>query len=167
MKYFIFILFSGFYASAEHREHGAHKHGAAELSIAFEGATGQIDFGVPSESIYGFEYVPKKDGDKKKQRDGLNSVEKNISIMIQFDPSLHCVLSKEKIEVEQHKGENHANVDAEFKVVCEKSPVGTNVTFNIQQIFPKIKDVKVKIIADDLQKSFDANKSGAVLELKK
>ena len=153
------------FAKAEHREHGAHKHGAAEMAIAFEGATGQIDFGVPSESIYGFEYVPKKDADKKKQKDGLEKLEKNISSMVQFDAKLNCVVSKEKLEVEQHKGENHANVDAEFKVVCQKSPVGTTITFNIQQVFPKIKSVAVKFIADDLQKSAEANKNGATLEL--
>ncbi|MBC7420219.1 MAG: DUF2796 domain-containing protein [Bdellovibrio sp.] len=151
----------------EHREHAAHKHGAAEMSIAFEGIKGEIDFAAPGDSIYGFEYVAKKESDKKKQTEALGFLQKNISEMVRFEASLKCVITKDKIEINQSKGEKHSAVDAEFSVICEKSPVGSAITFNVQTTFPKLKSVNVKVIADDVQKSFDASQNGAKLELKK
>lgn len=151
----------------QHREHGAHQHGAAKMAIAFEGVTGQINLEVASQAIYGFEYIPKKDADKKKQAEGLKKLETKMSEMVQFEDSLKCVISKTKLEVDQQEGGKHSDIDGEFKVVCQKSPVGSKITFNIQKVFPDLKDIDVQVIADDLQKSFEAKQNGAVLELKK
>lgn len=151
----------------EHREHGAHQHGAAKMAIAFEGANGQINIEVASQGIYGFEYVPKKEADKKKQAEGLQKLETKMSEMVQFEDSLKCVISKTKLEVDQHEGGKHSDIDGEFKVVCQKSPIGSKITFNVQKVFPALKDVDVQVIVDDLQKSFEAKQNGAVLELKK
>lgn len=170
----VFLIFSVFAqaktgpsAAHEHRSHGAHKHGAAKMAIAFEGAIGQINFEVPSEGIYGFEYVPKKDSDKKKQASGLEKLEKEIAQMVQFDSSLKCVISKDKIEVDQEAGGKHSDVDAQFKVVCEKSPMNSTIVFNVQKSFTNIKDVDVQVIVDDLQKSIEAQKNDTRIELKK
>ena len=162
----VLLLFS-IKAVAEHREHKAHKHGAAKFEMAFQGLNGQIEIEAPSEGIYGFEYVPKTEEDKKKQHDALSLIETNIVDMIKFDTDIKCEISKIKIEVDQHEGGKHSDIDATFKVVCEKSPVGTTVELNIQKTFPKLKDVKVDVVADDFQRSFVANKDGTKLVLKK
>ena len=173
MKLFTIIMMMACSAFAvhkeghKHREHSAHKHGSAEMAIAFEGTKGEIELAAPSESIYGFEYVAKKEADKKTQQEALALLEKNISDMVQFDAALGCVIKKEEIEVEQHKGEKHSHVDAKFSVTCAKSIAGSAMTFNIQKTFPKLKDVKVTLVADEVQKSLDVKKDGEKLEVKK
>ncbi len=163
-----FITLSAYAESTpSHREHKAHKHGAGKFEIAFQGTDGQIDFDAPTEGIYGFEYVANTEADKKKQHDALSLIETNIGDMIQFDAGLKCEISKIKIEVNQQDGEKHADIDASFKVLCQKSPVGSTMVFNIQKTFPKLKDVKVDVLADDVQKSLTAKKDGSKLVLKK
>ncbi len=163
-----FVAFSAFaQTKPNHREHQAHKHGAAKLEIAFQGTDGEVDIEAPSEGIYGFEYAPKSDADKKKQHDALSLIETNIVDMIQFDADLKCEISKIKIEVDQHEGENHSDLKASFKVLCQKAVIGSTVKFNVQKTFPKLKDVKVEFIADDVQKSLNANKNGSKIVLKK
>lgn len=160
-----------------HREHGAHEHGAGTLGIAFDGLKGKIDFKIPSESIFGFEHEAKTEKDKKVMNDGLAKLESKISEMLVFDASLKCVISKDKIEVlaeknddkkakHKHSHSNHSDTVASYNVVCEKSPLGTELTFNFQQQFPKIKDLDVQVVVGDLQKSVEAKKNNTKLLLK-
>lgn len=153
--------------AAPHREHKAHQHGAAKMAIAFDGLTGKITLELASEGIYGFEYVPKKDADKKKQQDGLKKLEDQISDIVMMAPELKCTIKKEKIEVDQHEGGKHSDIDASFNVQCEKDPLGSTITFNVQKHFPKLKDVDIQILAGDLQKSVEAKTNGFQVELKK
>ena len=148
-----------------HREHGVHAHGAGTLGIAFEGTSGRIDLKITSESIVGFEYAPKSAKDKKKRDTALLTLEKNISEMIVFDPSLNCRISKEKIEIVA-ESEKHSNLVAGFGVACGKSPVGTEIVLNFQKQFPNIKDLDVEVVADNIQKSVEAKKNSTRLLLK-
>lgn len=169
--------------SHSHREHGAHQHGAGQLGIAFEGANGKIEFKSPSESIFGFEHEARSEGDKKRQQEGLAKLENKISEIVVFDSSLNCRISKEKIEVvresaaaaasqdakpakKAHKHAEHSETVAMFAVACDKSPVGTEITFNFQKHFPRLKDVDVQVIADAVQKAAEAKKNGVKIQLK-
>ena len=148
-----------------HREHGAHAHGAGSLGIAFEGPNGRIDFKMPSESIVGFEYVAKSAKDKSKRDTAILTLEKNISEMVVFDATLNCKFNKEKIEIIA-ESEKHSSLVAGFNVMCLRSPVGTEIIFNFQKQFPKIKDLDVEVVADSVQKSVEATKDNTRLFLK-
>lgn len=166
----ILIFLSGLCSLAYgdvHRQHGAHKHGSAKMGIAFESFKGQLTLQLASEAIFGFEYVPKKEADKIKQREGLEKLERNMASMVAFASDLKCVFSKEKLEVDYHEGGKHSDIDATFNIVCEKDPLGSTLTFNIQKFFPKLADVDVQLLFADLQKSVEANATGFKVELKK
>lgn len=169
------------FAKEKHREHGAHVHGAGTLGIAFDEAKGTLEFKIPSESIFGFEYTPTKEKDKKAMKDGLEKLETKISEMVVFDSSLNCLITKEKLEVvkEKHDGEDadhdkkqdehhggHSETVAIFLVKCDKSPVGTRIVFNFQKFFPRIKDLDIQVLAGAVQKSVEAKKNGASVEVK-
>ncbi|MDG0817899.1 ZrgA family zinc uptake protein [Bdellovibrio svalbardensis] len=159
------LLVSALFASvASAREEKAHTHGGARLAIALEGKNGKIDFDAPASAIYGFEYVAKSAKDKKSKEQGLKKVEDKIAEMVVFDPSAKCEIKKDMYEVDQK--ENHADVEFEFRVICEKSPMGTNITVNISKIFPRIKAVKVDVVGDGVQKSLEVKNSGESIELK-
>jgi hypothetical protein len=149
----------------EHREHGAHIHGAAELSIAFEGLLGKIEFKSPSDSVVGFEHVAKSTADQKTKDNAFKKFETNISEIISFDKSLKCQILKDKIEM-LTDSDNHSNTTAAFTAKCEKSPVGSKITFNFQKFFPRLKDIDVQILVDAIQKSAEIKTNGTTLELK-
>ncbi len=157
----------------KHREHGAHAHGAGTLGIAFEGLKGQLDFKIPSVSIIGFEYTPKTEKDKKIKLQQLAKLENNISEMVQFTPNLHCVITKDKVEVIKDEKESqeahaeHSDITAIFNINCAQSPAGTELTFNFQKHFPDINDLDVQIIVGDIQKSIEAKKNGTRILIEK
>ncbi len=171
MKPFFILLFCSLTVFAKKKEnksyrgHGVHAHGAGTLSIAFEGANGRIDLKITSESIVGFEYAPKSAKDKNKSNSAILALEKNISEMIVFDPLLKCKISKENIEIVADS-EKHSDLVAGFGVACSKSPVGTEIVFNFQKQFPKIKDLDVEVVADNIQKSVEVTKINTRLLLK-
>lgn len=173
MKKLVFIYISFLALSAfskekdHHREHGAHKHGSGTLGIAFEEAKGRLELKAPSESIIGFEYIAQKEKDKKTQESQLAKLEASISEMVSFESALKCVVSKNKIEIVKDEQEaNHSDTLAVFDVVCEKAPIGSKITFNIQKFFPKLQDLDVQIIAGNVQKSVEARKNGTSVEIK-
>lgn len=155
-----------------HREHGAHRHGAGTLGIAFEEMKGRLEFKIPSESVISFEYTPKTEKDKKTKEIQLMKLETNIADMVSFDASLKCQVTKDKIEVVKDEKESaeahaeHSDTIATFNVSCDKSPIGTKIVFNFQRYFPKIEDLDVQIIVGNIQKSVEAKKNGTSVELK-
>lgn len=172
MKIVYFILltsslaFSSTKKTTEHRHHGAHAHGEGSLGLAFDGATGKIDFKIPSESILGFEHKVKTSKDKKKQFDSLDKFDSNVAKMIVFDAALKCQFLKEKLEVVfDSKSSKHSDVVAVYNVNCQASPIETTVTFNFKKYFSKIKNIDAQVIVDSLQKSIEISKDGTKLML--
>ncbi|WP_413291371.1 ZrgA family zinc uptake protein [Bdellovibrio sp. HCB337] len=149
----------------EHREHGAHQHGSAEVSLAFDGAQGKFEFKSPSDSVVGFEHTAKSAKDIKARDEAFKKFESQIADMVTFEKSLNCQFKKEKLEMLAESAK-HSDVQANFTISCSKSPEGSKVTFNFQKHFPNLKDVDVQILTEKIQKSVEAKSSGTVLELK-
>ncbi len=146
------------------REHGAHLHGAGKISMAFDGKRGKIELHVPAESLYGFEHEAKSKKDRQKKEQALLKLEEKISEMIVLDPSLKCEIKKEIFEVNQQK--NHAEVEAEFGVSCEAPVAGSEISFHMQKVFPRLRKVQVDVVADGVQKSLQVTNNGDSLGLK-
>lgn len=146
------------------REQGTHVHGFVKASVAFDGKTGKIQMEIPADSIFGFEHPAKSKKDIQTKEESLKKLETKISEMIVFDSSLQCKIAKEIFEVNQEK--NHADVDADFSVNCQKPVAGSSISFNFQKVFSRFKKVHVDVIADSVQKSMDVTKNGESLELK-
>lgn len=149
----------------QHREHGAHVHGSADLSIAFDGPQGKIELKSPSEGFFGFEHVAKSAADKKAVDQAFKKLETQISDMVRFEKNLNCQFSKDKFDV-NFEGKNHSDTTAAFFVTCDKSPAGSTITFQIQKHFPRLKDVDAQIIVDSVQKSTEIKNDGTSVELK-
>ena len=156
------LLFSALALAA--REQGAHVHGDMKVAIALEGKSGRIEVHAPAQVIYGFEYAAKSAKDKKAKDQGMQKLADKISEMIVLDPESKCDIKMEMSEVDQK--EAHADVEAEFRVNCEKSPAGTNVIINISKVFPRVKRVQVDLVGEGVQKSQEVKKSGESIEFK-
>ena len=156
-----------------HREHHAHSHGTAQLAIAFDGVNGKLNLTTASDGVVGFEHTAKNRKDKKTLAEQLAKLETNIAAMVQLQNELKCVFTKESIEIKvekhaEHKSKaEHSNLEANFKITCEKSIEGSTITFNIQKFFPGLHDVDVQVIVGDIQKSVEAEKAGTTLLISK
>lgn len=161
----LFSLCSQAAEKPEQHTHGTHAHGAAELSIAFDGTLGKIEFKTPSDGIVGFEHAAKSAADKKAKDEAFKRIETNISEIISFDKSLKCQITKDKIEMIA-TSETHSDTTAAFTVKCGKSPLSTKIIFNFQKYFPRLQDIDAQIIVDNLQKSSEIKTNGTRVELK-
>lgn len=154
-----------------HRHHGAHQHGAGQLSIAFDKNTGRAELKASAVSIIGFEHTAKTAKDQKIKADQLATLEGKISEILQFQADLNCKITKEKIEIlkdeKKSKGSKaeHSDILAEFNIECLKSPIGSKLIFNFQKFFKNLEDLDVQILVDDFQKSLEVKKSGTSLTL--
>lgn len=162
----ILVSFISVVTAHEHREHGAHVHGSATLNIAFDNTKGKIEFKSAGESIVGFERMPKADKDKKALNAANQRFEKNISKMIQLDPSLDCEFKKEKVDmVAQDEKSSHADFIADFLVTCKKPVLGSTLKLDFSS-YAKLKDVDVTILAGELQKTAELQGKPLSIELK-
>lgn len=146
--------------------HKAHVHGSAQLSLAFDGINGKLEFESPAESIIGFEHQAKTDGQKKQVKEALEILKTKMPEMIVFNPELGCVFKLTEAQVKMSNETNHSETHANFDLVCNKSPKGSELTFQFTKIFPKLKKVKAQILIDDIQKSLKITKSPTSLKLK-
>lgn len=148
----------------ERREHGAHVHGNAQLSIAFEGGQGEIHFDGAGEGVIGFEHAAKNEKDKKSQAEALKTLESQIAKFLVFDTNLKCEFASAKAKVVPEG--NHSDVEADFKVKCAKSPVGSRLKVDFTKSFPRLKKLDVQILADQVQKSANLASFPAEIEIK-
>lgn len=162
----------------EHRHQGAHVHGAATLNIAFDQLKGRIEFKAASEAVIGFEHAAKSEKDKKQLNDAIAKFATGIGSMIQFDETLGCIFSKEKIEVageneghdEDSKGHikrqgKHSDFVADFTIECKKEVMGTKVVFDFSQ-FKGLRDLDITLLVGDLQKSVEVKRKPVSVELR-
>ena len=158
---------TAFASKGKHKTHGAHEHGSAKLTLVVEGnkLTAQLD--VPSKSIYGFEYEPKSEKDKKKREAGGEKLKSNFEQMLVLDKSLECKFQNTKLDLhateggkahDDHKSGkkgDHSETRAEFVATCQKPLAGTKVSFAFGKVFPGIKEIKVQVISDSKQSGAD------------
>ncbi|MNL08449.1 hypothetical protein D3C87_1291700 [compost metagenome] len=142
----------------------AHVHGQGSASLAFDGKKGRLEMSLPADVVMGFEHRPKSAKDRKAKEDSLLKLEEKISDMVALDPSLKCEIKKEIFEVIESK--DHGDVEAEFNITCEQPVVGSTIKFNFAKTFPRMKKIKVDVIAGEVQKSVEVKKGGESLELK-
>lgn len=142
-------------AKGKHRGHGAYEHGRAKLTLVVEGSKLTAQLEVPSESIYGFEYQPESDNDKKQRETGVEKLKNNFEKMLLLDKSLGCTFQNTKIDLAAGEKGDHSETHAEFVVTCQKPLVETKVSFAFGKVFPRIKEVKVQVISDTQQSGAD------------
>lgn len=151
-------------AQAQTKESKAHVHGAAQVSMGFDGSKGKIEFMAPAETVFGFEHQARSKKDREVKDKGMQVLSDKMSEMIVFDKELACEIKMEASQVNQEK--DHADVEAEYAVICQKPVAGSTITFNFKNGFSRIKKVKVDVIADEVQKSLEVKKNGESLDLK-
>lgn len=153
----------------EHREHGAHVHGAGNLAIAFDETHGKIEFKGAAEGILGFEHKPKSKKDEKTVSNAVAQFDKNISKMIQMDPALNCLFTKEMIGQIPEKGEEgsgeHSEWAANFDVTCDKSPLGTKMIIDFSY-FKLLNDMDITVLVESVQKSAEFKRKPVTIDLK-
>lgn len=96
----------------EHRELGAHEHGAAQLTIAWTGNDAAIDLTTPAYNILGFEYTPQSDEEKALLEESVAVLEAGELLLFNADAGCTVVSASVQTAFEEaHSDEEHAHED--------------------------------------------------------
>jgi hypothetical protein len=163
----VFALMADNAAAAQKRHAEAHVHGVAEINIIVEGNRVVVEFHTPTEGVMGFEHEAKTDAEKKKRDAAMTIVNNRFNELIVFDKKSGCKSHSAKALIvrgedhdtkdKTHGAENrkmsgeHSEVQAVYKFECDRSPVGTKVSFGVSKLFPEIHEIKVQVLTDAKQ----------------
>lgn len=102
-----FALLPGFAMTAEQHAHdhdhahhdslGAHEHGAAELDVALDASTLEIELRSPAMNLVGFEHPPSSEADKRKITDVRKQLEQPDTLF-GLPAAAGCTLAETELE---------------------------------------------------------------------
>lgn len=123
----------------------AHDHGSAQLDIAVDGKNADIEFHAPAMGLVGFEYVPTKAADKKKQAAALAGLKTNFAKVVTFDSKLGCKVTAKSVEINQEEPD-HAEVDGDFSASCSQPLAGSPVGIDFSKLYPAYSSIQVQVV---------------------
>jgi hypothetical protein len=181
------------WASDEHREHGAHVHGHANINLALSGRDLELDLDSPAMNLLGFEHEAESVADQEKLKQTVAFLE-NADNWLKLGQRADCSVTKvavesslledehrnESHEMEQYKGESHeeaheeheheGHIHADFEVAvqvrCDKPEQLDTVDLSgLFQQFPGFEDVDVQWLTDSTQSAAELNAQQPVISL--
>lgn len=170
----------------EHREHDAHQHGHAQLSVILEKNALSIMLESPAMNVFGFEHKPKNEEQNKSVLLAIKDLEKPEQLL-QINKSAKCTLAKvdvhnpfmtkkdhehEKKHEEGHedsyKESAHTDVDIEISFTCQKPSNLTKIDLSsLFKRFPNFEDIDAQKIVNGQQSADELSKKQPVFILNK
>lgn len=143
-----------------HREHGAHEHGVATLTIAWSGSELAIDLETPAYNVLGFEYAPSSEEEQRLLNESVAALE--TGDLLQLSPEAGCsltsavvetALTEEAHEDDEHEAEeSHSDINVAYGVQCqnpdELESLDASALFTR---FPNFEALQVQWISDTQQ----------------
>jgi hypothetical protein len=150
---------------AEHREHGPHEHGVAELNVALDGNELWIELSSPAVNIVGFEHAPGSAEQKAAVHDATETLKDGARVFgISADAS--CLLAEAKVttdiehpgnehhddadehgEEDEHAGEAHSEFQASYRFDCATPDALKQLEVHLFELFPGTEEIEAQVIS--------------------
>ncbi len=170
-----------------HGSLGKHEHGVAQLNVALDGKTLELELDSPAMNLVGFEHAASTDADKAAVAKARAQLEKPLELFALpvtagcsvasqelrsplFGDKAPAHAHKEKAGHEhehEHEHENgHADIHAHYQLSCEKPKLLKLLTLaEFFKRFPATQKIQVQLIGPDGQKGADLAPASAELKL--
>ena len=165
------------------RQKDSHEHGAAKLMMAMEGKKLQVEFEVPSESLIGFEHLPKSQSNRKNFNEAIKNLS-DPSKLFSMPNKAECFLvgtnvsqslfsneedhghddedghdeSKKEEEHghdESEKSEIHSEFKSNYYWNCQHLDEIDSIGTELMSFFPRIEEIRVNWISNYGQGSLE------------
>lgn len=147
---------------AHHGSLGAHEHGAAELDVALDGSTLEIELRSPAMNLVGFEHAPSSQADRQKLAGARKQLEQPDALL-GLPAAANCALSETELEsplfeaaAHQHEDEHdsqHSEIHAHYHYDCA-TPQALHA-LDLQGLFkafPGTEKIQVQLIGPNGQR---------------
>lgn len=161
-------------ATHEHREHGAHVHGVATLTLALAEHELAIEFDSPAVNLIGFEHAP-HDAKDQQAIDRAAHVLNSPLTFLQLPPAAHCAVTKITVaselikstskagatntdhdshhdhEDDDHEHEGHADFNAKYQLQCQQPQALNIVSVQLFEPFKGIEKINAQWLTSATQ----------------
>lgn len=147
------------------RQHGAHQHGTAELRIAVEGQTLQIELESPAMNIVGFEHHPRSAAEKKAAQQAAAAL-RDPGRVFELPATAKCALREMKLEGELVAGKHshhrskskdtdndHSEIEATYRYTCAQPDALREIDVKLFVLFPKTEKLNLELVGPKGQKA--------------
>jgi hypothetical protein len=167
-----FALLPGFVLAAETHDHGhhhaqhdsldAHEHGAAELDVALDSSTLEIELRSPAMNLVGFEHAPSSEADNRKIADARKQLEQPDTLFM-LSAAAGCVLAETELESplfeygahghEEDHDYDHSEIHARYRFDCATPQALTGVDLQgLFKAFPGTEEIQAQLIGPNGQR---------------
>ena len=156
------------------RQKDSHEHGAAKLMMVMEGKKLQIEFEVPSESLIGFEHLPKSQRNRKKFNEAIKNLS-DPSKLFSIPIKAECLLVGTNVSQslfsneeelghddedehghdESEKAEIHSEFKSNYYWNCQHLDEIDSIGTELMSFFPRIEEIRVNWISNNGQGSLE------------
>lgn len=135
----------------EHASLAAHEHGSAQLNLALDGRTLELEFASPAMNLLGFEHAPRDEADKAlvvAARGGLSQP----LVLFGVPTAAACQvvrqeLEGELLEEEQTEALEHSEIRATYRLDCAKPGALAGLDLSaLFEAFPATQRIQVQLI---------------------
>jgi len=137
---------SSFSANAAHRQHGAHVHGVATLSVALEDHTLNVEFESPAVNLVGFEHAPADDRQRQAVAQAAQQL-RNPAALFALADAAHCVsvsttVNSALLDAPAANGEHrHADFNATYGFRCAQPQALRTLEVRLFALFEGIQKI--------------------------
>ena len=148
------------------RQKDSHEHGAAKLMMVMEGEKLQVEFEVPSESLIGFEHLPKSQSNRKNFNEAIKNLS-DPSKLFSMPNKAECLLvgtnvtqslfpnQEEHGHDESEKSEIHSEFKSNYYWNCQHLDEIDSIGTQLMSFFPRIEEIRVNWISNNGQGSLE------------
>ena len=148
------------------RQKDSHEHGAAKLMMAMEGKKLQVEFEVPSESLIGFEHLPKSQSNRKNFNEAIKNLS-DPSKLFSMPNKAECLLVGMNVSQslfyneedhghdESEKSEIHSEFKSNYYWNCQHLDEIDSIGTELMSFFPRIEEIRVNWISNYGQGSLE------------
>ncbi len=158
-------------AEHEHEEHEAHVHGEAQLLVALEGNTLEIEFLSPAMNIVGFEHQPANEAQSQAIESAIDNL-KQPGLLFSFPSVAKCDSVSVKVEspfaehgehghehskdaFHDQKEETHSDFTGRYNFHCAGMSQLGSIAIKIFKHFPGTKAIEVQSISKQGQQRIE------------
>lgn len=157
-------------AEKQHRQHGAHEHGAAELKLVWEKNIVTIELETPAVNIVGFEHAPRTDAQKKVVQNAVATL-RAADKLFSFTPEAGCRseatdVKSALIDTKQGQTAEHSEFEASYRFACDKPDALKAVDVSLLKLFPKMRKLRAQSVSATSQAATELSPGNARLSLR-
>ena len=148
------------------RQKDSHEHGAAIIKMVMEEERLQVEFEVPSESLIGFEHLPKSQSNRKNFNEAIKNLS-DPSKLFSMPNKAECLLvgtnvSQSLFSIEEdhghdesEKSEIHSEFKSNYYWNCQHLDEIDSIGTELMSFFPRIEEIRVNWISNNGQGSLE------------